>query len=540
MPTSPPFAGVCQGKCFPSPLSPLQVLSSLPGAASVLVDEPACTVVVWHDATALPPRKLLDAILGLGYEADCLLDGGRHPGAGLGATSAEALGDAEAADWRRKFAWSAAFCVPLVLLTMALPYAPRTRAALMTDALPTALRGGGGGGGAPPMPAGMGPMPAMASGMDAPAAGGATHSLPLMSLLGFALATPIQAGPGRGFLIGAARALRARAANMDVLVSLGSGAAYAYSTLAMALAAAGGGSTFGEPMFDTAAMLITFVLLGKWLEAGARGRTRSALRSLAALQPASCTLLPPGWGADGQGVLDGQDGPEEASWQGSSPPAGSRAMAAVLLQPGDVVLLQPGGAVPADGVLLSGAVALDESLLTGESAPVLHRPGERCFAGSAVAAGTGALRCTEVGRATGLGRIVQLVRDAQAAKAPIQAAADSLSAVFVPAVASAALLALAAWLGATRPGGPAATWPPPGGAVLFSFQFALAALVVACPCALGLATPTAVMVATGLGATHGILFKGGGPLQRLAWWGGAPSPRLGARAAGYKPPEALL
>jgi Cu+-exporting ATPase len=262
----------------------------------------------------------------------------------------------------------------------------------------------------------------------------------------------------------------------------------------------------GKDMFDTSAMLITFVLLGKWLESRARGATHTALRSLAALAPLHATLLTlaPGSGA------------------GATPDAGAlnvigeEDVAAALLEPGDVLRICAGTRVPADGLLLSGMLALDESLLTGESVPVVRRGGERVAAGAAVAAGSGIMRAEAVGADTGLARIVALVRDAQASKAPVQAAADAISAVFVPFIVAAACVTFAGWYGACRTGAVPRSWYDAEGPFLFSFLFSLSSLVIACPCALGLATPTAVMVASGLGAAHGLLFKGGAPLQAAA------------------------
>ena len=282
-------------------------------------------------------------------------------------------------------------------------------------------------------------------------------------------------------------------------------AAYAYSVLIVLLRAVRPSGVAGKDLWDTSAMLITFVLLGKWLEARARGATSNVLRSLSALAPPRATLLTLSSSASGRDA-DERDGivQKEAD------------IAAALLQAGDVLRLSAGGRVPADGVLLAGSLALDESLLTGESAPVLRRVGERVAAGASVAAGTGIMRATAVGEDTGLSRIVALVRDAAAAKAPVQAAADAVSARFVPAIVVAAVITFTGWFAACRTGAVPAHWFASQGAFLFSFLFALASLVIACPCALGLATPTAVMVASGVGARHGLLFKGGAPLQAAA------------------------
>jgi len=306
---------------------------------------------------------------------------------------------------------------------------------------------------------------------------------------------------------------------MDVLVATGTGAAYLYSALLVLLRALRPNGAQGKDMWDTSAMLITFILLGKWLESRARGATAATLRRLAALQPPRATLLT--LAPDGSTVL------------------AEESIAAALLQPGDALRLSTGSRVPADGILLSGAVALDESLLTGESVPVLRRAGERAAAGAAVAAGGAVMRADAVGADTGLSRIVALVRDAQAAKAPVQAAADRISAVFVPAVVLAAIVTFIGWFAACRSGAVPAHWYDRDGAFLFAFLFALAVLVIACPCALGLATPTAVMVASGLGAAHGLLFKGGAPLQAAARVTAVTFDKTGTLTAG-KPTLALV
>ena len=464
--------GLCCSAC---PARIVAALRALPGVAAVAVDEAECRVAVAFDAAATGPRALRDALLALGYGAEPWSDR-----AGTGGEEDSTDTGAEAAEWRRLFLGAFAFTLPLMVLMMILPYIPAANAALMTNLLPRAAK--------PMDMGGMGGMESMENMEKSDA-----RTLTVMSVAGWALATPVQFVFGWRFLAGAARALRAGSANMNVLIAAGTSSAYLYSVLLVLLRALRPQGAAGKDMFDTPAMLVTFVLLGKWLESRARGATAATLRGLAALAPARATLVE--LAADGATVSSETD------------------IAAALLQPGDVLRLTAGERVPADGVLLSGAVALDESLLTGEAVPVVRRAGERVAAGSCAAAGGGLMRATAVGADTGLARIVALVRDAQASKAPVQAAADRVSAVFVPVVVAASLATFAAWLAACRAGAVPAAWYATDGAPLFSFLFALAVLVIACPCALGLATPTAVMVASGLGASHGLLFKGGAPLQ---------------------------
>ena len=500
------IAGMCCAAC---PVRIVAALRDTPGVAAVAVSEAQCRVAVAFDAATTGPRKIRDVLLALGYGAEPWSD--RSGDAEEDSTDT----GAEAAQWRRLFLGALAFTLPLLVLMIILPYIPAAKAAIMTNLLPneamhtagptnapsistvplsehTGEHTGMAGSAGVTMPKGMPPSSiAQPSMQDSDG-----QSLSIMSVVAWALATPVQFIFGWRFMAGAVRALRARSANMDVLVAAGTGSAYLYSVLLVLLRALRPQGAAGADMFDTPAALITFILLGKWLESRARGATAATLRSLAALAPPRATLV--------ELAADGETAASETD------------IAAALLQIGDVLRLAAGERVPADGVLLSGAVALDESLLTGEAQPVLRRAGERVAAGSIAAAGGGLMRATAVGADTGLARIVALVRDAQASKAPVQAAADRVSAVFVPFVVAVSLATFAAWLAACRAGAVPAEWYARDGDVLLAFLFALAVLVIACPCALGLATPTAVMVASGLGAAHGILFKGGAPLQAAA------------------------
>jgi Cu+-exporting ATPase len=291
----------------------------------------------------------------------------------------------------------------------------------------------------------------------------------------FALATPVQFVVGGQYYVGAFKALRNRSANMDVLIAMGSSAAYLYS-LAILF-----GLIAGHLYFETAAVIITLILLGKFLEARARGRTSEAIRRLLGLQAKTARV-------ERQGVE--QDVPVDD----------------VLL--GDIVLVRPGERVPVDGTVVEGRTAIDESMITGESLPVEKAPGDEVIGATLNKMGAIRFEATRVGKDTALAQIVRLVQEAQGSKAPIQRLADRVSAVFVPAVIALALLTFAGWM---------LLAPPPTGDTS-AFTRALinmvAVLVIACPCALGLATPTAVMVGTGKGATLGILFRSGEALER--------------------------
>jgi P-type Cu+ transporter len=282
--------------------------------------------------------------------------------------------------------------------------------------------------------------------------------------LQFALAAPVQFVLGWRFYKAGFHAVRSGAANMDVLVALGTSAAFGLSVYLLLVH---GDHGMPHLYFEASASVITLVLLGKWLEARAKRQTTDAIRGLQALQPATARVL--------------RDGQEHAV-----------AVEAVAL--GDVVRVRPGERLPVDGLVLAGASHVDESLITGESLPVAKTVGQRVTGGSINGEGVLDLKTLATGAETTLARIIRLVESAQAAKAPIQRMVDKVSAVFVPVVLGLAALTLLAWgLGTGQ-------WTE-------AVVNAVSVLVIACPCALGLATPTAIMVGTGRAARHGILIK---------------------------------
>ena len=276
------------------------------------------------------------------------------------------------------------------------------------------------------------------------------------------LATPVQFGIGARFYIAAYKAVRARAGNMDLLVALGTSAAY-FLSLYLALASRGEAHLY----FEASAVVITLVRLGKWLEARAKRRTTEAIRALAALRPDRARIV--------------REGVE-------------REVAVDSLAVGDHVVVLPGERVPIDGEILEGASHVDESLITGESLPVAKHAGSRVTGGSVNGEGRFVARTTAVGAETTLARIIRRVESAQAAKAPIQRLVDRVSEVFVPVIIAIALVTFVAW-GLI------------GGDWAVATLNAVAVLVIACPCALGLATPAAIMAGTGVAASHGILIK---------------------------------
>src|SRR6266508_2679746 len=300
---------------------------------------------------------------------------------------------------------------------------------------------------------------------------------PWTNWLMLALATPVQFYVGWQYYVGAYKALRNKSANMDVLIAMGSSAAYFYS-LPITF-----GLLSGHVYFETAAVIITLIKLGKFLEARAKGRTSEAIKKLMGLRPKTARVVRAGLEVE---------------------------VPADDVRVGDVVLVKPGETIPVDGVVIEGRSAIDESMLTGESLPVEKKPGDAVIGATLNKLGMLKFEATKVGKETALAQIIKLVEDAQGSKAPIQKLADQVSAIFVPIVIAIALLTFAGWYFF----GPAL----PVNADIDNFTRALiymvAVLVIACPCAMGLATPTAVMVGTGKGAEAGILFRNSEALER--------------------------
>ena len=293
------------------------------------------------------------------------------------------------------------------------------------------------------------------------------------------LTVAVMGWAGRHFYTRAWAAIRRRSPDMNTLIAIGTGAAFLFSaavTIAPGFFAARG--VAADVYFEAVIFIIALVLLGNTLESRARRSASAALRQLASLQPSDARVL-----------RDGQ--------QMSLPVAS--------LIPGDIVLVRPGERIPVDGVVTGGASAVDESMLTGESMPVEKAAGDAVIGGTLNQVGAFRYRATTLGSGSVLARIVRLMRDAQGARAPIQRLADRISAVFVPTVLALSVLTFAVWMLA-----------PAEPSLVRALTAAVAVLIIACPCAMGLAVPTAVMVATGRGAELGVLIKGGDVLERLA------------------------
>ncbi len=312
------------------------------------------------------------------------------------------------------------------------------------------------------------------SGMDASMAGMALQVGSfnwIVDVLLLTMALPVQLYVGYPYYTHGYKSLRNGSANMDVLVALGSSVAFLYSILVLF------GVFRGHVYFETAAVILALISIGKWLEAKAKGRTSEAIKRLINLQPRTARIV-----RSGQEI----DLPVEE------------------IAIGDIVIARPGERVAVDGVVIDGRSAVDESMITGESLPVDKKPGDPVIGGTVNKEGLLRYETARVGKDTALAQIIRLVEQAQGSKAPIQALADKVSAVFVPVVLITAVLTFGAWmlLG--------------GGHFEQALINAVAVLVIACPCALGLATPTAIIVGMGKGAENGILFKNSSALERAA------------------------
>lgn len=300
--------------------------------------------------------------------------------------------------------------------------------------------------------------------------------MPYAGIVSLILATPVQFWLAAGFYRGFWSSLRMATFSMDSLIVIGTTTAYLYSLYNFISHAISEGTVIGgmhDLYFEVSSLLITFVLLGKWLESRAKGATSEAIQKLMGLQAKTARVL-----RNGEVI----DIPMEQ------------------VKTGDIVIVRPGEKIPVDGTVMKGLTSIDESMLTGESIPVEKKEGDKVFGATMNGNGSIEFRAEKVGSDTALAQIIKFVEEAQGSKAPIQAFADWVSSWFVPAVIIIAILTFVIWMFL-------------GAGIAFSLLSAVSVLVIACPCALGLATPTAIMVSTGKGAENGILIRGGEPLE---------------------------
>ena len=427
-------------------------LEALPGVVDASFNLATMQVRAEYLPNAVAPARIRRAVEGLGYRVR------EAPGAGGDAaavdTEAEARAE-EVGELRRKFWVAAALSLPVLVIAMS-----HGRVALFNQ--------------------------------------------PWINWLQLALTTPVVLYSGRQFYRGAWAAFRHRAADMNTLIAIGTGAAYLYSVAATVAPRAFAGTAgrtamrsmsvpgmsvpgtsppgpHGAPVyFEAASVIIALILVGRLLEARAKGQTSDAIRRLVGLQAKTARV-----------VRDGPNGPTEMDIRVED------------VVPGDTVIVRPGEKIPVDGRVLSGTSAVNESMLTGESLPVDKARGDEVFGATVNATGSFRFEATKVGRDTALQQIVRLVEDAQGAKAPIARLADVISGIFTPVVLCIAIATFVGWF----------LLAPHETRFTDALVAAVSVLIIACPCALGLATPTAIMVGTGRGAEHGVLIKGGEALE---------------------------
>jgi len=346
------------------------------------------------------------------------------------------------------------------------------------------------------------------------------------------LTVPVQFGIGKRFYVSALKSLKHQSPTMDVLVVLGTSTAFFFSCFAMLVAILIPPHNRPGTLFDTSTMLLTFITLGRWLENRAKGQTSKALSALMSLAPSMATIyddplyaekLADTWVEPTSPILEKtptrnsfQEQPAAASSDTSGPSAVEKVIPTELLEVGDIVILRPGDKIPADGTVTRGESFVDESMVTGEAMPILKKKASLLIAGTVNGAGKIDFKVTRAGKDTQLSQIVNLVQEAQTSRAPIQRMADLVAGYFVPVIIVLGLLTFVSWLILSH----TLTHPPEiflkaqsGGKLMVCLELCISVIVFACPCALGLATPTAVMVGTGTASQHGILVKGGAALE---------------------------
>jgi len=424
-------------------------LSAVPGINSVAVSLATNTATVQFDRSLIGVREMVERIEDMGFDA-MLSDGGD-------ATQIASLTRTkEVLLWRSRLVWSATFAIPVFFLGMIGPHVPGVRAILGAQLV---------------------------------------NGIYLGDVLIFLLTTPAQFWVGANFYRSAWKSLKHRAATMDVLVMLGTSAAYFYSLISMIFALFNTTPDYRPALFfDTSTTLLMFISMGRFLENKAKGKTSAALTDLMALAPSMATIY-------------------------TDPPACTqeKKIATELVEVGDTLKLVPGDKIPADGTVIKGTSSVDESAITGEPVPVLKQTGDSVIGGTLNGRGTFDMVVTRAGKDTALSQIVKLVEDAQTSKAPIQAFADKVAGYFVPTVISLAGITFIVWLllstFVSDENLPTMFLSHGTSKLAVCVQMCISVVVVACPCALGLSTPTAIMVGTGMGAKNGILIKGGRALE---------------------------
>lgn len=450
-------------------------LNKLPGVLSCSINYATARASISHNPSQLGLRALVEGIEALGYNA--LLAESEDNSAQL-----ESLAKTrEIQDWRRNFWRSLSFAVPVFLISMIIPMYIR------------------------------------------PLDFGSVLLIPglyLGDVVCVVLTIPVQFGIGRRFYISAYKSLKHKSPTMDVLVVLGTSAAFFFSVAAMVVSIISPTHTRPSTVFDTSTMLITFITLGRYLENRAKGQTSKALSRLMSLAPSMATIY-----ADPIAAIKATEewdrSPSEEktgnlAHNAISSAAEEKVIPTELLQLGDIAILRPGDKVPADGTVTRGESYVDESMVSGEAMPIMKSKGSLLMAGTVNGAGRLDFRVTRAGKDTQLSQIVKLVQEAQTSRAPIQRIADLVAGYFVPIIIALGVSTFIFWTimshVLSRPP-QVFLEPESGGRLMVCVKLCISVIVFACPCALGLSTPTAVMVGTGIGATNGILVKGGAALE---------------------------
>ncbi|KAJ5722206.1 Copper-transporting ATPase [Penicillium malachiteum] len=444
-------------------------LSLRPGIKSASINMSNARLTVAFDTSVIGIRSVFEVIEAAGYNALV---------ADLDDTNAqlESLSKTkEIQEWRRAFIVSVSFAVPVFFINMLIPMYMRPLDFGRLQLLP---------------------------------------GLYLGDLICLCLTIPVQFGIGRRFYITSYKSLKHRSPTMDVLVMLGTSAAFFYSCFTMLMALLGSSHARPSIVFDTSTMLITFITLGRWLENRAKGQTSAALSRLMSLAPSMTTIYEDPIAAEK--VADAWSSQNSGPALSGDSTVNQKIVPTELVQVGDIVLLHPGDKVSADGIIIRGESYVDESMITGEALPIHKKKGSHVIAGTVNGTSAVDFKVTRTGKDTQLSQIVKLVQDAQTSRAPIQRMADIVAGYFVPTIIALGLITFFGWMFLSH----VLSHPPKifdsedaGGKVMVCLKLCISVIVFACPCALGLSTPTAVMVGTGVGAEHGILVKGGAVLE---------------------------
>ncbi|KAE8448567.1 hypothetical protein EG329_009448 [Mollisiaceae sp. DMI_Dod_QoI] len=450
-------------------------LKSMPGVNSATVSLATSRLNISHQPNVAGLRALVELIEAQGYNA--LVADNDDNNAQLDSLAKTK----EITEWRRAFKTSLGFAIPVILISMIIP--------MMLPFLDF----------------------------------GSLRIIPglyLGDIICLILTIPVQFGIGKRFYISAYKSLKHGSPTMDVLVVLGTSAAFFFSIAAMIVSILAPPHTRPSTIFDTSSMLITFITLGRFLENRAKGQTSKALSRLMSLAPSMATIYADPIAAEkaAEGwelaIGSGNESKTDSTQEGNA--VEEKVIPTELIQVGDIVILRPGDKIPADGTVTRGETYVDESMVTGEAMPVQKRKGSLLIGGTVNGTGRVDFRVTRAGRDTQLSQIVKLVQDAQTTRAPIQRLADTIAGYFVPTILILGFITFTTWMILSH----VLTNPPKifmdeasGGKFMVCVKLCISVIVFACPCALGLATPTAVMVGTGVGAENGILVKGGAALE---------------------------